>query len=112
MDGHASPLFPDGGPQPLISAGPISLRPGERRDIPLFVRWYTDLRTTRTLVMTSPMGEALEERWFERMLEAQGHDRSFFVICRRDDDRPVGSIDLHNVDLRNGSASVGIGIGD
>jgi RimJ/RimL family protein N-acetyltransferase len=46
------------------------------------------------------------------MIEAQGTDRYFFVICRQADDRPVGSIDLHDVDLRNGSASLGIAIGD
>jgi RimJ/RimL family protein N-acetyltransferase len=109
-----TPAFPtDGdGRQPLIAAGDVYLRPGERRDVPVFVRWFTDARTTRTLLMTSPMGEALEERWFERMLDVHGTDRWFFVVCRRADDRPVGSIDLHEVDLRNGSASLGIAIGD
>jgi RimJ/RimL family protein N-acetyltransferase len=104
--------FPLGGREPLIAFGPIYLRAGERRDVPMFVRWYTDVRTTRTLMITSPMGEALEERWFEKMLDAHGTDRFFFVICRRSDDRPVGSIDLHAVDLRNGNASLGIAIGD
>jgi len=107
-----TPAFPLDGRVPVIADGAVYLRPGERDDIPLFVRWYTDLRTTRTLLMTSPMGEALEERWFERMLEAHGTNRFFFVICRRVDDRPIGSIDLHDVDLRNGSASLGIAIGD
>jgi RimJ/RimL family protein N-acetyltransferase len=111
-DDRPSPAFPPGGREPLIAAGPVYLRPGERRDIPLFVRWYTDARTTRTLLMSSPMGEAMEERWFERMLDAHGTDRFFFVICRRADDRPVGSIDLHAVDLHHGGASLGIAIGD
>jgi RimJ/RimL family protein N-acetyltransferase len=107
-----TPAFPPDGRVPLIAHGSVYLRPGERRDIPLFVRWYTDLRTTRTLLMTSPMGEAMEERWFERMVDAHGTDRFFFVVCRREDDRPVGSIDLHDVDLRNGNANLGIAIGD
>ena len=111
MTGDA-PAFPPDGRVPMIAHGSIYLRPGERRDVPLFVRWYTDLRTTQTLLMTSPMGEAMEERWFDRMVEAHGTDRFFFVICRRDDDRAVGSIDLHDVDGRNGSASLGIAIGD
>jgi RimJ/RimL family protein N-acetyltransferase len=111
-DNGAGPAFPLGDREPLIAAGSVYLRPGERRDIPLFVRWYTDRRTTRTLVMTSPMGEAIEERWFERMIEAHGTDRFFFVICRRADDRPVGGIDLHDVDRHNGGASLGIAIGD
>ena len=107
-----APAFPSDGRTPLIAHGSVYLRAGERGDVPLFVRWYTDLRTTRTLMMTSPMGEAMEERWFDRMVEAQGTDRFFFVICRRADDRPVGSIDLHDLDQRNGSASLGIAIGD
>jgi RimJ/RimL family protein N-acetyltransferase len=108
----AEPRFPPGGAVPMIAHGSIYLRPGERDDVPRFVRWYSDLRTTRTLLMTSPIGEALEERWFDGMIAAHGTDRFFFVICRRADDRPVGSIDLHEVDRRNGSASLGIAIGE
>jgi RimJ/RimL family protein N-acetyltransferase len=108
----SGPRFPEGGAVPLIAHGSVYLRPGERHDIARFVRWYTDLRTTRTLLMTSPIGDAIEERWFEGMIAAHGSDRFFFVVCRREDDRPVGSIDLHEVDRRNGSASLGIAIGD
>lgn len=111
-DDRPAPAFPPDGRRPLIAHGGVYLRPGERPDIPLFVHWYTDARTTRTLMMTSPMGQAMEERWFEKMLDAHGTDRFFFVICRREDDRPVGSIDLHEVDRNNGSASLGIAIGD
>lgn len=106
------PRHPPGGPVPLIAHGSVYLRPGERADVPRFVRWYTDLRTTRTLVMTSPMGLAMEERWFEGMVAAHGSERFFYVICRREDDRPVGTTDLHEVDRGNGSASLGIAIGE
>ncbi len=106
------PSFPPDGRVPQVADGPIYLRPGERRDIPLFLRWMNDSRTTRTLLMLSPIGEAMEERWFEQMLEHHGRDRWYFVICRVEDDRPVGSIDLHDVDLRNGSATLGVVIGD
>jgi RimJ/RimL family protein N-acetyltransferase len=105
------PTFPPGGREPMLAHGGIYLRAAERSDIPLFVRWYTDRRTTATLLMSSPMSEAAEERWFDRMLDAQGRDGWFFVICRRADDRPVGGIDLHDVNLRSGSASLGIAIG-
>jgi RimJ/RimL family protein N-acetyltransferase len=105
-------LFPPGGRVPMLAHGSVYLRAAERSDIPTFVRWYTDLRTTQTLLMSSPMGHAAEERWFDQMLDAHGKDRWFFVICRREDDRAVGGIDLHEVNLRSGSASLGIAIGD
>ena len=101
---------PDGS-EPILAHGKVYLRPAERDDLPRFVRWFSDARTSRTLDLISPLSQALEERWFERMLEQQGQDRWNFVICRQTDDRPVGSIELHNVDTRNGSAGLGIAIG-
>jgi RimJ/RimL family protein N-acetyltransferase len=111
-DAANGPSFPGDGREPVLAAGAIYLRPAERRDIPLFVRWFTDRRTTRTLMLASPLSDAMEERWFERILDAHGKDVWHYVICLRSDDRPVGGIDLREVDLRNGSASLGIAIGD
>jgi RimJ/RimL family protein N-acetyltransferase len=99
-------------PEPLIHGRLVYLRPGERTDIPLFVRWLTDARTTEHLELRSPIGHAMEERWFEDMLDHHGRDRWFFVICRLEDDRAIGSTDLHELDLTNGSAGLGILIGD
>jgi len=108
----ASPAFPPDGRVPILHGERIYLRSGERADIPLFVSWFNDLRTTRTLIFLGPMGTASEEAWFTQMSEHHGKDRWFFVICRLEDDRAVGSIDLHQVDYRNGSCSLGIAIGD
>jgi RimJ/RimL family protein N-acetyltransferase len=100
------------GSEPILGHGLVYLRPAERAEIPLFVRWFSEARTSRTLAFISPLSLPLEERWFEQMLEHQGQDRWHFVICAQADDRPVGSIDLHEVDMRNGSAGLGIAIGD
>jgi RimJ/RimL family protein N-acetyltransferase len=99
-------------PQAVIRGSLVYLRPGERTDLPIFVRWLSDARTTEHLAIRSPIGLAMEERWFEDTLDHHGRDRWFFVICRLADDRPVGSIDLHDLDLTNGSAGLGIVIGD
>lgn len=99
-------------PVPLIRGRLVYLRPAERRDIPLFVAWLSDARTTEHLALRSPIGQAMEEHWFEDQLEHHGRDRWFFVICRLVDDRPVGSIDLNDVDATNGGAGLGIAIGD
>ncbi|HEX5824315.1 MAG TPA: GNAT family protein [Candidatus Limnocylindrales bacterium] len=99
------------GSEPILAHGLIYFRPAERDDLPLFVRWLSDARTTRTLAVVSPLSQPLEERWFEQMLEHHGRDRWHFVICRLADDRPVGVIDLHEIDTTNGSAGLGILIG-
>jgi diamine N-acetyltransferase len=99
-------------PQPVIRGSLVYLRPGERSDLSLFVRWLSDARTTEHLALRSPIGLAMENRWFEDTLDHHGRDRWFFVICRLADDRAVGSIDLHDLDLTNGSAGLGIVIGD
>jgi RimJ/RimL family protein N-acetyltransferase len=58
------------------------------------------------------MGQALEERWFERMLTEHGTSRWHFVICRLDDNRAIGTIGLFHLDLTNGNAGMGITIGE
>jgi diamine N-acetyltransferase len=98
--------------QPGISHGSVYLRPAEREDVPLMVGWLSDDRTYATLASVAPYSIAQEERWFEDAVTAQGRTQWHFLVCRRDDDRPVGMIGLHEVDERNGNASLGIVIGD
>jgi RimJ/RimL family protein N-acetyltransferase len=107
-----SHTLPPANHEPMLRGSLVYLRPGERSDVPLFVRWMSDARTTEHLALRSPIGLAIEERWFEGMLEHHGRDRWFFVICRLVDGRPVGTLDLHDLDHTNGSAGIGIAIGD
>lgn len=99
------------GTVPQIQHGRVFLRPAEREDIPRFVAWRNDWRTTRTLALRAPISLALEEGWFERMLAAQGKSAYFFVACLLEDDRPVGTCDLSAIDLVNGNAMLGVDIG-
>jgi RimJ/RimL family protein N-acetyltransferase len=96
----------------MIAHGLVYLRPAERDDLPRFVAWLGDRETSRTLALRSPLSLAMEEGWFEQLLGRQGSEIWHFVICRRADDRPVGAIDLHEIDQTNGSAGLGIVIGD
>jgi RimJ/RimL family protein N-acetyltransferase len=105
------PSRPDG-TEPMIAHGKVFLRPAERDDIPLFVRWMNDRRTARTLSRVAPISRAYEERWFERMSADQGKAGYFFVACLLEDDRPVGTIGLFELDLVSGSAGLGITVGD
>ena len=99
-------------PVPLLTHGGVFLRPAERSDLPVFVRWLSDARTARTLAVISPFSLASEEGWFDELQQHHGQDRWHFVICLVADERPVGMVDLHAVNLREGNAGLGIVIGD
>ena len=96
----------------MIHGERIFLRPSERADLPLFVRWLNDADVARNLAGRAPMSLAAEEAWFDRMLRAQGTTDYHFVLCLLEDGRPIGTVGLHAVDRVNGSAEFGIAIGE
>lgn len=97
---------------PLVRGERVYLRPSERNDLPAFVRWLNDAEVADQLAVRAPISMAMEEAWFERMLASQGTTDYHFVLCLIDDDRPIGTVGLHRVDLQNGSAEFGIAIGE
>jgi RimJ/RimL family protein N-acetyltransferase len=99
-------------PRPMVRGERVYLRPSERSDIPTFVRWFNDAETTSFLAQRAPLSIPLEERWFERMLEGEGKTSYHFVICLLDDDRAVGTIGLFDINEIDGSAGMGIAIGE
>lgn len=99
-------------PLPTIRGEQVYLRPAEREDIDLFVRWFADAETTRYLAVRAPFSKAMEEKWFESMLEQQGKRGYHFVICLLADDRPIGTAGFHHVNQEDGHASFGISIGE
>jgi RimJ/RimL family protein N-acetyltransferase len=99
------------GTQPIIAHGAVYLRPAERDDLPLFVSWFNDYSMSRTLSIRAPMSLAGEEQWFQRAVADQGKTGYHFVACLLEDDRPIGTIGLFELDLTNGSAGLGISIG-
>jgi RimJ/RimL family protein N-acetyltransferase len=97
---------------PILRAERIYLRPPERSDLPIFVRWFADAEMGRHLAVRAPFSLAMEEKWFEQVVEAQGKDRYMFVICLLADGRPIGSTDLREINLEDGHAAFGIAIGE
>jgi RimJ/RimL family protein N-acetyltransferase len=100
------------GPLPSIRGEQVYLRPAERDDIDLFVRWFSDAETTRYLAIRAPFSRAMEEKWFESMLEQQGKRQYHFVICLLADDRAIGTAGFHQVNHEDGNAAFGISIGE
>ena len=99
-------------PLPTIRGELVYLRPAERADLDLFVRWFADEETTRHLATRAPFSKAMEEKWFESMLEQQGKRGYHFVICLLADDRAIGTAGFHNVNQEDGHAAFGIVIGE
>jgi RimJ/RimL family protein N-acetyltransferase len=97
---------------PVIRGERIYLRGSERSDIPTFVRWFNDSETISYISMRAPMTEASEEQWFNEMTPREGKDAYHFVMCRLEDDKPIGTIGLFQIDQLNGNAGIGIGIGE
>lgn len=100
------------GTEPIIAHGSVYLRAAERDDMVRFVAWINDNRTSRTLGFRAPISIPMEEAWFERMVADQGKGGYVFTVCLLADDRPIGSVSLMNLDLVNGSAGLGIMIGE
>ena len=96
----------------LIRGERVYLRPAERADIPLFVGWLNDAETASFLSMRAPMSIAAEQDWFEKMLATHGKERWFFVMCLLAGGQAIGTIGLFDVDMVNGSAAMGIAIGE
>lgn len=105
------PARPDG-TEPVIAHGSVYLRAAERDDVPRFVAWLNDYRTSRTLALRAPQSIPMEEAWFERMVADQGKGGYLFTACLLADDRPIGNVGLFDLDLVNGSAGLGIMIGE
>ncbi len=108
QDGQPSHIPAD----PVIRSERVYLRPAERSDLPHFVRWFADAEVTRHLALRAPFSLAMEEKWFEGMLERQGKTDYHFVACLLSDGRPIGTVGLHGLDLENGKAEFGISIGE
>lgn len=106
------PTFPPPPATPALRSERVYLRPAERSDLETFVHWFADGEGTRYLSVRAPMSLAMEERWFDRMVERQGISDYHFVICLVADGRPIGTAGLHEIDFDNGSAAFGIFIGE
>lgn len=89
----------------------VYLRPLEPTDAEIVHRWYEDTRV-QTLMGDPPMSLAARRRRYEEAVTGDGPNVLRFVICRLDDDTPIGRTDLFDIDRDNGSLAFGIAIGD
>lgn len=96
----------------LIQGERVFLRPFERADAELDHRWREDRDVAELASIAVPMSLAQVEKRAARIAESTGEDRYVFIICLLADERPIGEAMLFELDRVNGSAELGIFIGE
>jgi len=94
----------------MILGERVRLRAIERGDILTFVRWLNDPEVQRYLGRPPyPISFAAEERWFEERLKDE-KNRVFAI--ETEEGVHIGNIGLHDLDFKDGNATLGIVIGE
>jgi len=98
----------------IIAAGRVFLRPFETSDAETYRRWRADSEPMALAGWheRAPLSLAQVEQRIARITDEQGKDVYTFVICLAEDERPIGEVMLADLDRVNGSAQVGIVIGE
>jgi RimJ/RimL family protein N-acetyltransferase len=101
-------------PTPILNAGRAHLRPFEPTDAETYRRWRADARTAVPAgwPQGAPLSLAQVEQRIARLTKEQGTEVFTFVICIPPDGRPIGEVLLADIDRVNGSAELGIFIGE
>lgn len=89
----------------------VYLRPPDEKDIPLFVKWMNDPEVRRFIRNDSPMTFAAEREWYAERHKRMATD-PIVVIADKENDKPIGTMGLHGIDHRNGTATTGACIGE
>lgn len=92
----------------MIEGRLIRLRPVERGDLPIFVRWINDPEVTEFLKLDPPMSLEDEEAWFAHVLRSK--DKVFSIDTK--EGRLIGNIGTVNLDWSNRRTEIGIMIGE
>ena len=98
----------------IIAAGRVFLRPFEASDAETYRRWRADDEPMALAGWheRAPLSLTQVEHRIAGLAEEQGKDAYSFVICLAEDERPIGEVMLADLDRVNGSAQVGIFIGE
>ena len=90
----------------------VALGPLRKDLVPTYLRWFNDFGTLRTLgAMPVPLTLEQEEKWYERAT-SRGDTDIAFTIFEKATTRPIGNVDLRDIDHRNRTAAFGIAIGE
>lgn len=87
----------------------IELRPVFESDVPLLVKWINDPEVTQFLASYLPMMEEDEREWVKSLRNRRDRNVVFMMVV---DGKPIGTMGIHNIDFRQGTAVTGAMIGE
>ncbi|HME53870.1 MAG TPA: GNAT family protein [Candidatus Lokiarchaeia archaeon] len=91
----------------------VSLRPIIDADNSSFVQWLNDPEARRYLRVFFPITTENEKKWLMEGAEVgQKSERITFAIVFNDGDHPIGDVGLHEISWPDGTAWLGLMIGD
>lgn len=109
----------------MIYGERIRFRGVEREDLPTFVKWLNDSDVIQGILIHSPISQADEENWFERMIKRPPDEHVFGIEVKLPGERAeisgeagletwklIGTFAFDGIDWRNASSEFGILIGD
>lgn len=89
----------------MITGERVNLRAIEYGDLPLLVEWRNIPEIYRNFYEHEPLSLAMQQRWFDNFLKRT--DEKFWIVETNQDVRPIGTIALVDIDLRNRKAEIG-----
>ena len=98
----------------MIASGRVFLRSLEAADAETYRRWRADddPMAPAGWRQPGPLSLVQVERRIAGLAEDQGKGMYAFLICLVEDERPIGEVMLMDIDRVNGSAELGIFIGE
>lgn len=94
----------------IVSGQKVALGPRRRDLIPTYLRWINDPEVNCYLTMWgAAMSIEDEEKWYEST--GRPNERLFTIYLRASGE-PLGNMGLHAIDFRNGTAELGIMLGE
>jgi RimJ/RimL family protein N-acetyltransferase len=96
----------------VIRGERLYLRSIERDDLERCYAWMNDEDLRATLSQRYPVSLAREADWVERATRGQDPSHLALAICLVQGDRHIGNCSLEHIDRENGTATLGIFIGE
>jgi RimJ/RimL family protein N-acetyltransferase len=96
----------------VIRGERLYLRSIERDDLERCYAWMNDEDLRATLSQRYPVSLAREADWVERATRGQDPSELALAICLVQGDRHIGNCSLEHIDRENGTATLGIFIGE